>query len=57
MAGCNEENCLCPHKECKNHGKCCDCVRSHRDRQHNLPMCLRIMLEKLKEEEEAKAGA
>ena len=49
MAGCNEEKCLCPHKECANHGKCCQCVNSHRDR-HNLPMCLRIMLEKQEKE-------
>ena len=41
MAGCNEARCLCPNTDCKNHGKCCECVNYHRDERHNLPMCLR----------------
>lgn len=49
MAGCNESNCLCPDKDCPRHGKCCECVMAHREHK-NLPMCMRIMLEKKKAE-------
>ena len=48
MAGCNSENCLCPHKECPNNGKCCACVGAHRG-GGSLPYCLQQMLEKQKE--------
>ena len=46
MAGCNEENCVCPHKECANHGKCCECVKAHREHAQNLPVCLQLMMDK-----------
>lgn len=45
MAGCNEEKCLCPNKDCPRHGKCCECVNYHRDEQKNLPVCLRKLQE------------
>ncbi len=32
--------CSCANKECVNHGKCCECVKRHRD-MGNLPACLR----------------
>lgn len=51
MAGCNEENCLCIHKECANHGKCCECVKCHREIQGNVPYCLQLMLKKQQEEQ------
>lgn len=35
----NRHICLCPHKECDNHGRCCDCVAHHRDDLGNLPNC------------------
>ena len=44
-AGAKE--CMCPATDCKNHKKCCDCVKRHRE-AGNPPFCLR---EKAKEEE------
>ena len=32
--------CNC-HKDCPNHGKCCDCVMHHKNDIGNLPFCLR----------------
>lgn len=37
---CNQvEDCSCPKKTCKNHGKCSDCVVKHRVTD-SLPYCL-----------------
>jgi len=38
---CGSIQCVCPKTDCKNHGKCCDCVIHHRDGLKNLPRCLR----------------
>lgn len=37
------ETCSCENLKCKNHGKCCDCIRRHRDdlALKSLPFCLR----------------
>jgi len=40
MAGCNEQNCTCPNSECARHGKCCECINFHREKE-NLVYCLR----------------
>ncbi len=34
-----DEECLCPKRTCKNHGKCSECVKKHRDTD-SLPYCL-----------------
>lgn len=39
------KDCSCPVLNCKNHGKCCDCVKQHRDGA-KLPNCLRMPLNK-----------
>ncbi len=31
--------CSCPNTTCKNHGRCCECVKSHADRDQ-LTFCL-----------------
>ena len=36
----NVPECPCQRTECENYGKCCACVKSHRDRGY-LPYCLR----------------
>ena len=35
----NVKECMCPKETCPNHGKCCDCVKKHRDTD-SLPFCL-----------------
>jgi hypothetical protein len=36
----NENECICPKKdECPRHGKCCDCVKNHRE-SDSLPFCM-----------------
>ncbi len=35
----NVKECMCPKETCPNHGKCCDCVKKHRDTD-SLPYCL-----------------
>mgnify|MGYP006081968351 FL=1 len=35
----NVTECTCPKITCPNHGKCCDCVKKHRDTD-SLPFCL-----------------
>lgn len=45
MAGCNEENCLCPNADCERHGKCCECINFHREKE-NLVFCLRAIAAK-----------
>ena len=39
----NLEKCNCENLTCKNRGKCCDCIRRHRDELElaSLPFCLR----------------
>lgn len=34
----NAHPCTCPNLSCKNHGKCCDCVRHHQALK-NTPNC------------------
>jgi glyoxylase-like metal-dependent hydrolase (beta-lactamase superfamily II) len=34
------KECACPRTECPRHRKCCECVRSHKERD-SLPFCLR----------------
>ena len=36
----NNANCNCANTDCDNHGICCLCVLSHRNKDH-LPACLR----------------
>lgn len=40
MASCTGVECPCKNVECENHGKCCQCVKSHREKGY-LPACLR----------------
>lgn len=40
MEKCNEKNCPCPKKVCENHGKCCECINKHREKQQ-LVYCMR----------------
>ena len=47
MANCNEENCTCPKIECERHGKCCQCVNFHREKD-NLVYCFREIAGKAK---------
>ncbi|MCQ2593526.1 MAG: hypothetical protein MJ188_12170 [Treponema sp.] len=35
----NIKECMCPKETCLNHGKCCDCVKKHRDTDR-LTFCL-----------------
>jgi len=35
----NVNECICPKKECPNHGICCICVVKHRETD-SLPFCL-----------------
>jgi len=35
----NVAECACPKIECPNYGKCCSCVKKHRDTE-SLPFCL-----------------
>lgn len=39
-ASCNALDCPCTNTECARHGKCCECLASHRERNY-LPACLR----------------
>jgi hypothetical protein len=34
------KDCVCQKKDCPRHGKCCECIKSHRERGY-LPACLR----------------
>lgn len=45
MAGCNEQNCTCPKADCERHGKCCECINFHREKE-NLVHCLREIAKK-----------
>ncbi len=36
----NVKDCPCVKIECPNHGKCCDCVANHKEKDL-LPACLR----------------
>ena len=41
--------CPCPKPECPNHGACCQCILSHRNREQDpvlkrLPACVREMV-------------
>lgn len=47
MAGCNEEKCTCANTACERHGKCCECINFHRDKE-NLVACLREIAAKMK---------
>jgi hypothetical protein len=31
--------CICPKETCPNHGKCCQCIKKHKD-MDSLPYCL-----------------
>ena len=42
---CTEATCPCPHPECGNHGRCCDCVKGHRE-GGSLTYCFQLMMEK-----------
>lgn len=35
----SKEACPCPKKTCKNNGKCCNCVKKHKETD-SLPYCL-----------------
>lgn len=35
----NVRECICPKVSCPNHGRCCDCVKKHRETD-SLPYCL-----------------
>ena len=35
----NVKECACPNTECKNNGRCCACVISHKNTD-SLPFCL-----------------
>ena len=35
----NKHDCPCVKVDCKNHGKCCDCVAHHRDHNEGVPGC------------------
>lgn len=37
---CKNEKCSCPKKECANHGKCCACTNTHREKD-SLVYCMR----------------
>lgn len=34
------QDCQCPNTGCKRHGKCCECLASHRERNY-FPFCVR----------------
>lgn len=42
---CNEENCTCPKNTCPRHGKCCECIMAHREKD-SLVYCMRVIAEK-----------
>lgn len=44
---CNEENCTCPKTTCPRHGKCCECIMAHREKD-SLVYCMRVIAEKNK---------
>ena len=35
----NENKCICPALLCPRHGKCCACVKNHREKD-GLPFCI-----------------
>ena len=41
------EVCPCSQVRCEWHGKCYDCVLTHRVKKHHLPECLQPVLRKL----------
>ncbi len=36
----NKHDCNCPKNDCKNHGRCCDCIVFHKTTE-KLPFCIR----------------
>ncbi|MDR2514228.1 MAG: hypothetical protein LBD02_03345 [Christensenellaceae bacterium] len=36
----NTHDCSCPSADCKNHGRCCECVANHM-KGGSLPVCMR----------------
>lgn len=36
----NQHPCSCHNTQCKNHGRCCECVANHAA-AGNLPVCMR----------------
>ena len=40
MICANVNECSCPKTDCERHKKCCECVKSHKERGY-LPYCLR----------------
>lgn len=40
MSGCgNKRDCACTYPGCPRHGKCCECVAYHRDKEGGIPGC------------------
>lgn len=37
----NNIECPCTKENCPRHGKCCECVKHHREHGMKLPACLR----------------
>ena len=42
----DDSHCTCDNLKCPRHGNCRECVLFHRDEKHNLPRCLKYMLQK-----------
>lgn len=40
MTGGHEEKCICPRTACARHGKCCECIKHHRDKGDKV-YCMR----------------
>ncbi|SCY92513.1 hypothetical protein [Alkaliphilus peptidifermentans] len=40
MTKCNVNSCPCPKTKCERHGKCCECIKHHRDIK-TLVYCMR----------------
>ncbi|MFH1209857.1 MAG: hypothetical protein V1663_03640 [archaeon] len=36
----NKHKCPCPEIDCENHGRCCDCIHYHKNR-NSKPYCLK----------------
>jgi len=41
------KDCPCSNTACPRHGKCCECVKAHKEKG-NLPSCLRQVQEEQK---------
>ncbi|WP_432661829.1 hypothetical protein R9X47_14785 [Wukongibacter baidiensis] len=45
MSSCNKDKCPCPYDNCENHGKCCACINSHREKG-SLVYCMKEFADK-----------